>query len=132
MSQTTREINRITTTIISVSCKLLIYALVFFLMYEGITKGYSYGHEIFAPTPMSKAPGIEKEIIIKEEADVSDVAGLLKKKGLIRDELILKIQAKIYEYEIYPGSYTFNTSMTSKEILKQIDEQAINSEDKTK
>ena len=35
MSRTTREINRITTTIISMSVRLLFYALVFFLLYEG-------------------------------------------------------------------------------------------------
>ena len=33
MSRTTREINRITTTIISMSVRLLFYALVFFLLY---------------------------------------------------------------------------------------------------
>ena len=46
MSRTTREINRITTTIISMSVRLLFYALVFFLLYEGITRGYSLGHEV--------------------------------------------------------------------------------------
>ena len=38
MSRTTREINRITTTIISMSIRLLFYALVFFLLYEGMKK----------------------------------------------------------------------------------------------
>ena len=57
MSRTTREINRITTTIISMSVRLLFYALVFFLLYEGITRGYSLGHEVFSPTAVAEAPG---------------------------------------------------------------------------
>ena len=35
MSRTTRDINRITTTIISISARLIVFAAVFVLMYEG-------------------------------------------------------------------------------------------------
>lgn len=125
MSRTTREINRITTTIISMSIRLLFYALVFFLLYEGITRGYSIGHEIFAPTAVAEAPGKDMEITVKEGESVSAVAGELEKSGLIKNKLIFLIQAKFYDYEVYPGTYTLNTSMTSKDMLKLIDESGI-------
>lgn len=128
MSRTTREINRITTTIISMSIRLLFYALVFFLLYEGITRGYSIGHEIFSPTAVSGAPGKDMEITVKEGESVSAVAGELEKSGLIKDKLIFVIQAVFYDYEVYPGTYTLNTSMTSKEMLKLIDESGIENE----
>ena len=121
MSKTTREINRITTTIISVSCKVVLYVLVLFLMYEGITRGYSYGHEIFAPTAVSEAPGTEIEVEIGGKDTVKTVAETFKKDGLIKDKLIFILQASIYEYEIHPGTYELNTSMTSKDMLKLID-----------
>lgn len=128
MSRTTREINRITTTIISMSIRLLFYALVFFLLYEGITRGYSIGHEIFAPTAVAEAPGKDMEITVKEGESVSAVAGELEKSGLIKNKLIFVIQAKFYDYEVYPGTYTLNTSMTSKDMLKLIDESGIENE----
>lgn len=121
MSRTTKEINKVTTTIISMSCKVLIYVLVFFLMYEGITRGYSYGHEIFAPTAVSQAPGREFNVVVKEGDSVKTVAKELKEKGLIRDEIIVIIQSIFYEYEMHPGTYALNTSMTSMEMLKLID-----------
>ena len=42
--------------------------------------------------------------------------------GLIRNELAVRIQKMFYDYEIYPGTYTLNTSMTSKEILQVLNE----------
>lgn len=122
MSQTTKDINRITGTIIGVSSRLIIYALIVLLMYEGITRGYAFGHEVFDPTPVSAPPGVEKVVVVDEDTSVSDAAKILKKNGLINDERIFLIQAKFYEYEIYPGTYTFNTSMTSKEMLSMLDE----------
>lgn len=125
MSRTTREINRITTTIISISARLLVFALVFFLMYEGITRGYQFGYEIFAPTPMDEAPGFSREVVIEKGESLSEVAKGLEKAGLIQNRFILIFQAKFYDYDIYPGTYSLNTSMTSKEMLKLIDETGV-------
>ena len=47
MSDTTREINKVTGTIIRVSWKLIVYAVVALFLYEGITRGYAFGHDIF-------------------------------------------------------------------------------------
>ncbi len=66
MSHRTREINRITTTIITVSLKLIIFALVLLILYQGATRGYAFGHEVFAPTPVSPEPGVEISVEIPE------------------------------------------------------------------
>lgn len=121
MSRTTKEINKVTTTIISVACKVLIYVLVFFLLYEGVTRGYSYGHEIFAPTAVSEEPGTEIQVVVNEGDSVKTVAKELKTKGLIKDDFIFIIQSKFYEYEMHPGTYALNTAMTSMDMLKLID-----------
>lgn len=131
MSRTTREINRITTTIISMSFRLLFYALVFFLLYEGVTRGYSLGHEIFAPVAVAEAPGRDRELTIGEGETVSEVAGILEKNGMIKNKLIFVIQSIIYDYEVYPGTYVLNTSMTSRDMLKLIDETGIDNEKKS-
>ena len=49
MSNRTREINKITTTIIGISVKLMVYALIILLLYEAVARGYAFGHEIFLP-----------------------------------------------------------------------------------
>ena len=132
MSRTTREINRITTAIISISAKLLIYALVFFLMYEGAIRGYRFGHEVFSPQAVSEAPGRDYSCVIQEKETVRQLAKELKEEGLIRDSYVFLVQAKLYEYELHPGTYVLNSSMTSKEMLQKIDGNRTDTEDGAK
>ena len=125
MNRTTREINQITATIIGLSAKLLFFALVFFLLYEGAVRGYRLGHEIFYPSAVEAPPGTAREIVIGEKDSASDVAEMLEEEGLIQSRLAFLIQAKLYEYEIEPGTYVFHTSETSKEMLKALDDAAV-------
>ena len=66
---------------------------------------------------------MEISVEIPEGADVSEAAGILKEAGLIEDTLIFQLQAWFYEYEIYPGSYTFSTAMDSMEMLQMLNEE---------
>lgn len=120
MSQITKDINKITGTIIGISGKLILYALVILLLVEGVSGGYAFGHEIFYATAMEAAPGRDKVISIPKGQKDSETIRALKDLGLIDNELAIQIQMKFYEYEIYPGTYTLNTSMTSKEILQAL------------
>ncbi len=118
MSQMTKEINAITGTIIGISGKLIIYALVILLLVEGMTRGYAFGHEVFYATPMEPAPGVRYSVTIPEGQEPSETARLLKDTGLIRNEYAVRIQMWFYDYEAYPGTYDLSTAMTSKEILQ--------------
>lgn len=118
MSQMTKEINAITGTIIGISGKLIIYALVILLLVEGMTRGYAFGHEVFYGTPMEPQPGVHYSLTIPEGQSRSETARLLKDAGLIRNEYAVQIQMWFYDYEVYPGTYDLSTSMTPKEILQ--------------
>lgn len=122
MSQITKDINKITGTIIGISGKLILYALVILLLAEGITRGYDFGHAIFYATAMEAAPGRDKELTVPGGQTTSETIRALKDLDLIDNELAIRIQMKFYDYEVYPGTYTLNTSMTSKEILQLLNE----------
>ncbi len=122
MSQVTREINKITTTIIGISGKLIIYAVVILLLVEGVTRGYAFGHSVFYAEPMEEAPGRDITVTIEKDQSAAEITRMLKDLGLIANDLASLIQMKFYDYDVYPGTYTFNTSMTSKEILQILDE----------
>ncbi|MFR1831710.1 MAG: endolytic transglycosylase MltG [Lachnospiraceae bacterium] len=120
MSETTKDINKVTGAIIGISFRLIIYAIAILLLYEGATKGYEFGHEIFYASSMEGAPGRDMEITLEPGASVSSVGKRLEKQGLINNQYSFIIQAMVYEYEIQPGTYTLNTSMTSREILDML------------
>lgn len=118
MSDTTRDINRVTGAIIKVSLRLIIYALVILILYEGVTTGYEFGHEIFASTAVSQAPGVDKTVVIEEGRSALQVGKQLEDEYLIHSGYAFWIQSIFYDYDIYPGAYVLNTSMTSKEMLE--------------
>lgn len=120
MSETTKDINKVTGAIIGISFRLIIYAIAILLLYEGATKGYEFGHEIFYASSMEGAPGRDMEITLEPGASVSSVGKRLEKQVLINNQYSFIIQAMVYEYEIQPGTYTLNTSMTSREILDML------------
>ncbi len=120
MSETTKDINRVTGAIIGISFRLIIYAVAILLIYEGATKGYEFGHEIFYASSMEEAPGRDMEMTLEAGTSVASVGKKLEKDGLIHNRYSFIIQAMVYEYEIQPGTYTLNTSMTSREILEEL------------
>lgn len=122
MSRTTKEINRITGAIIGISGRLIVYALVVLLLYEGVTGGYAFGHDIFYARSMEAEPGRDIEVTVSDGASVAGVAKMLKTDKLISNEYSFIIQAMFFDYDVNPGTYTLNTSMTSKEMLQMMDE----------
>lgn len=120
MSRMTKEINKITGTIIGISGKLIVYAVVILLLFEGITRGYAFGHDIFYATAMEEAPGTPKTVTIPKGYTSSEAAEVLRDAGLIDNVLAFQIQKLFYDYDIHPGTYELNTSMTSKEILQEL------------
>lgn len=129
MSRMTKEINKITGTIIGISGKLIVYAVVILLLFEGITRGYAFGHNIFYATAMEEAPGRPKTVTIPKGYTTSDVARALYDAGLIDNMYAFQIQKMFYDYDIHPGTFELNTSMTSKEILQELNAESETEED---
>ncbi len=122
MSRTTKEINKVTGAVIAISIRLILLALIVLLLYEGVTKGYEFGHEIFYASAMEEKPGRDIDITVEKGTSIASVAKLLKEKGLIASPYSLMIQAEFFNYKANPGSYTLNTSMTSRDILQMMNE----------
>ena len=124
MSKITKEINRISIAVISISGRLAFYALVAVLFYTGARRGYEFGHGIFYSPGMEAEPGTDKMVTLLGNESISDVGKLLENAGLIRDDLAFSIQAWCYGYEVQEGTFTLNTSLSSKEIIGRLGEKA--------
>lgn len=125
MSQTTKEINRVTGTVISVSLKLIVFAVTILLLYEGVTRGYEFGYHVFCDTAAAEEPGVDMRVTIGEGEKIGDIAAALEKGGLIKNRYTFLIQCLFYEYgrsdnPVLPGTYLLNNSMTGKEIILEL------------
>ena len=106
--------------ILGLAGKIIIYVAVGFLLYEGVTKGYAFGYEVFYPTAVEAEPGTDRTVAISEGETASQAADQLAEAGLIKSRYVFMVQAIFYDYTIYPGTYELNRSMTSKEVLEQL------------
>ncbi len=122
MSRVTKEINKISIAVISISGKIVFYLLIAMLLITGAKKGYAFGHSIFYAPGMDKAPGTEKIVTLDGTESVSEVGKLLEDIGLIRDHNAFSIQSLCYGYEVIEGTWKLNTSLTSKEIINLLKE----------
>ena len=122
MSNTTNEINKVTGTIIRGSWKLIVYALAILFLYEGATRGYQFGYDVFYSSGMASKPGVDMRVTIGEGEKVADIGAALERGGLIKNKYAFFIQSLFYDYggsehPVEAGTYILNNSMTSKEII---------------
>ena len=96
MSNRTREINKITTTIIGISVKLMVYALIILLLYEAVARGYAFGHEIFFAEAVDEAPGQDMVVQIDSKESVSDAAQFLAHKADSLALSLLKVSLPLF------------------------------------
>lgn len=116
-------VRKIAGAVISISLKLIIAVLVVILLMNVGQQAYQFGLQIFNPIPVSQEPGRDMIVIVEENDSAMEVAKSLESKGLIANAYVFFIQAKLYKAELYAGTYTLNTSMTSEEMLEIISEE---------
>ncbi len=103
-----------------IGLKLVMIMLIISFLFAGMSFGYYFGYKIFNDTERVGS-GVEAEITIVEGESVSDVAVDLYSAGIIDSRLVFIFQSFIYSYEIVPGTYTVNDSMSNKEIFIQLE-----------
>ena len=111
-------VRKIAMTVISISVKIILVVAVICVLYWGGTKGFEFGVSLFSHAAVDEAPGTDITVTVKSSMSIMDVGKMLKEKGLIEDEKVFFVLAKLYEYEIKAGEYSLNTSMTSEDILR--------------
>ena len=122
MSAKKKAVNQISSFGIHAALTVILLTVAAMVFFVGIKKAYSFGYEIFNDKPVAEAPGTDKLFVVEKGMSRAQCMDHLEKSGLIRDKNIALIQAFFFEYEIYPGTYTLNNSMTVKEILAELNE----------
>ena len=115
--------NQIVSFIIQTAIAVIVVTIVTMILFAGIKQAYSFGYDVFGSPPAAPAPGTDKLFVVEEGMSTAQCMENLERAGLIRDKNIALIQEFFYEYAIYPGTYTLNTSMTVKEILAELNEE---------
>lgn len=80
---------------------------------------YEFGHQIYDGSGVEEAPGTDMAVVIQEGQSVQEIARLLERYGLIRDEKVFLVQERLSRYhgQIQPGNYILNTSQDGNTMI---------------
>lgn len=101
--------------------KVALAVVVIFYIYKGATMAYDYGFRIFTePAMTAEDEGWDVTVEITMGKSTQEIGEILKSKGLVRDARLFYLQNLLSEYrdQLRPGVYTFNTSMTAREMME--------------
>ena len=125
MSAKKKVVKELSSVVIHLATAVIVLTVATMLLYVGAKNAYSFGYDIFSDTSVHSAPGTDKLFVVEEGMSRSQCMDNLEKSGLIRDKSVALIQSYFFDYEIYPGTYTLNTSMTTKEILNELNQEPL-------
>lgn len=114
----------ISTLISRVAVKVITITLLIFVCYAAINTGFRFGYTIFCAQSAEEAPGTDKDEEIAAGEGIDELAEQLAADGVILNKYAFMVQARLYDLELYPGTYKLNTSMSVREIVKSIAENA--------
>ena len=100
-----------------IAARVAFYVLVVLLAVFFSREAYRFGYSVFHSSPMTGAPGKDIAVTITEGMSSGEVGDLLVRKGLIRDSRVYAVQARIYRYRVYPGTYILNTSQSISQMV---------------
>ena len=98
--------------------KIAVAAVFAMALFYGMRWAYRFGYSVFTTPTVDEAPGRNVEFTVLEGQTVRSVGEELVQNGLTASSAVFAVQARIYGYEILPGTYTLNTSQTVYEMLR--------------
>ena len=115
----TKSANKVVFRFVSISFSVLILLVIFIGVFKASAFCYDFGYRIFTEKPMESAPGRDVVVQIDTDDSAFDIGKMLEQKGLVRDSSLYVAQYYLSAYvnDLLPGTYTLNTSMTTKEML---------------
>ena len=114
---------------------LKIAAMVLFLVVLVIIciLAYRFGTEIFTNDGVTdEAHAVQYTLKVQAGESVYQIGKDLETHGIIRSRLVFLVQSKLYKCKIPPGEFTVNSGMSSKAILKYLNDEYLKAKDATK
>ena len=113
------KLNKLVLKFVSISFSILVMLLVVIGLIKLGSFCYDFGYRVFTEGPVEEEPGTDVNVEVTGDLSEYQIGKLLKKDGLIRDANLFYVQLRMSAYhgKLKTGTYTLNTSMTSKDMM---------------
>lgn len=118
----TGDKNSISGTILRISLRTLVNAILVFILVEGFVGAYYFSYKLFADYPYVATSQSVSKITISEGQSARDIAFMLEQSGIVEDQYLFLARAYLGKYNsrIQAGTYTLGPGMSPEEICKRI------------
>lgn len=117
---TSKLVLKITSFILRILLNIIFYVVVIMLITSISKRTYEFCYQVFGQVTASEEPGRDIEIQIKKGESTMNVASKLEFNKVIVNKFSFYLKAKLKKYNIMPGTFIVNTSMTYDEIFSII------------
>ena len=102
-------------TVLSITLKIVIIAVVALGIFRLGSMAFSYGHSVFQEEAVDPMPGRTISVTVPDGVSKMDIA----KKGLVEDWKLFYIQVLCSKYSktMKPGTYTLSTAMKPRQLM---------------
>jgi UPF0755 protein len=104
--------------VLSISITVLFCVLVVCGLYRLGLKCYDFGYRVYTEPAVTQGDGTEVLVQITDTMSTMELAEVLEEKNLVRDKNLFFVQAKLQKFQLVPGAYHLNTSMTASEMME--------------
>lgn len=108
----------------NIAGRIILSAVMVLVIFVAVRYSFSFGRAVFYQAPVEKAPGRDVEIEITEGMGNKGVAEALYEAKVIRNDDAFSVMERVYKVKLFPGTYTVNTSLDSKDTLMSLMEQS--------
>ena len=103
--------------ILTIGIAVIFYAVVVYGIKKAAGYSYDFSYQLFGNVSVEAAPGRDVKITILKGESSMNIASKLEDAKLVTNKYSFYVKLKLKDYEIMPGTFVLNTSMTYNEIL---------------
>lgn len=115
-----RALMGIAITVLTVGINVFFYSAVVYGIKYVANYSYDFAYRVFGETRVEEAPGRNVKVTILKGEGSMDIAKKLEDAKVIEDRYSFYLKLKLKEYDIMPGTFQLNTSMTYDEVLETL------------
>lgn len=107
-------------TILTIGIAVIFYAIVVYGIKKGADYSYNFAYQLFGDVSVEAEPGRDVKITIMKGESTMNIASKLEDAKIVSNKYSFFVKLKLKKYEVMPGTFVLNTSMTYDEVLARI------------
>lgn len=115
-----RVVLLIAIAILTIGINLIFYSAVVYGTKKGASYCYDFAYQVFGDVAVEAGDGRDVEVTIMKGESTMNIASKLEDAKVISNKYSFFVKLKLKEYDIMPGTFVLNTSMTYDQVLDVI------------